>query len=126
MQAEYFTVAYSATEGGSISGETKQSVESGGDSMYVTAVPDTGYAFVGWSDGSESHMRRETGVTENLTFSASFRQITAIYSAGTGGFITGNISQDVEYGNDAETVTAIPETGYRFVKWSDGKGSGQI
>jgi hypothetical protein len=45
---------------------------------------------------------------------------TLTYKAGTGGTITGTTPQTVNYGANGTTVTAKPNTGYHFVKWSDG------
>lgn len=42
------------------------------------------------------------------------------YTASDGGGITGDAVQYVVSGQDADTVIAIPETGYTFVEWSDG------
>lgn len=58
-QAQYYTVEYTAGTGGSISGEATQRVEKGGDTQSVRAVPDSGYQFVGWSDGVESAERSD-------------------------------------------------------------------
>lgn len=43
------------------------------------------------------------------------------YSAGTGGTISGTATQSILKGADGTKVTAVPNAGYRFVKWSDGK-----
>jgi len=48
---------------------------------------------------------------------------TLSYSAGTGGTLTGATSQQVNQGGSATTVVAVPNTGYRFVQWSDGNTS---
>lgn len=42
------------------------------------------------------------------------------YKAGAGGMVTGGTKQYVAYNQKATTVTAIPEEGKEFVKWSDG------
>jgi hypothetical protein len=34
--------------------------------------------------------------------------------------LTGDALQKVEHGSDGTAVTAVPDTGYHFVKWSDG------
>lgn len=46
--------------------------------------------------------------------------VTITYKAQTGGIIQGKTSQIIEKGKDAETVKAVPLSGYIFVKWSDG------
>ncbi len=42
------------------------------------------------------------------------------YTAGAGGSISGAASQTVISGDDGDPVTAIPETGAVFARWSDG------
>ena len=43
------------------------------------------------------------------------------YISSEGGYIDGEITQSITYGNQTNEVTAIPYNGYKFVKWSDGK-----
>lgn len=43
-----------------------------------------------------------------------------IYTAGAGGTISGETSQEVKRGKDATAVTAVPADHYHFVDWSDG------
>ena len=45
---------------------------------------------------------------------------TLTYNAGAGGSITGTTPQTVASGADGSQVTAVPNAGYRFVRWSDG------
>jgi len=42
------------------------------------------------------------------------------YTAGSGGTITGTATQSILSGGSGTAVTAKPNTGFRFVKWSDG------
>ncbi len=44
-----------------------------------------------------------------------------VYIAGEGGTIDGIAEQEIRCGEDATTVIAVPDKGYKFVKWSDGK-----
>ena len=44
---------------------------------------------------------------------------TLTYLAGAGGSIDGSAVQIVDYGADGGAVTAVPATGFHFVKWSD-------
>jgi hypothetical protein len=44
---------------------------------------------------------------------------TLSYLADTNGFITGTRHQSVVSGSDGTQVTATPNTGYHFIKWSD-------
>ncbi len=77
-----FTFKYIATEGGRIEGRTEQTVlGSHNPGEYVTAVPENGYRFVGWSDGVTS-ARRTTDVHDgniNLVDENNCLVITAIF-----------------------------------------------
>ena len=42
------------------------------------------------------------------------------YLAGEGGYISGEASQEITQGEDAEKVVAIANDGYMFLRWSDG------
>ncbi len=44
----------------------------GEDGTAVTAVPDTGYHFVDWSDGSTANPRTDSNVTANVDVTANF------------------------------------------------------
>jgi hypothetical protein len=69
---ETHTLTYSAETGGTISGATPQTVNDGGDGTTVTAVPNTGYHFVKWSDGSTDNPRTDYEVTDNIIVMANF------------------------------------------------------
>ena len=55
-----------------------------------------------------------------MTANFAITPITLTYTAGANGTITGISPQTVNYGADGTTVTAVPNTGYHFVDWSDG------
>ncbi|MFZ2881988.1 MAG: FISUMP domain-containing protein, partial [Candidatus Moraniibacteriota bacterium] len=116
-----FTLNYIAGANGSISGTSPQTVSSGGDGDQVEAVPSTGYHFTSWSDASTENPRTDENVTGDITVTASFaiNQYTLTYSAGTGGSISGTNPQTVNYNANGTQVTAVPNSGYHFVKWSD-------
>lgn len=46
---------------------------------------------------------------------------TIVYATGEGGYIDGETTQEVESGKDGSAVIAVPDDGYEFVKWSDGR-----
>jgi uncharacterized repeat protein (TIGR02543 family) len=116
-----FTLAYSAGTGGSLTGETPQTVNYGEDGTAVEAVADLGYHFVDWSDTSIANPRTDTNVIEDLDVTANFAvdTFTLDYAAGEGGSLTGVTSQTVNYGADGTAVTAVADPGYHFVNWSD-------
>jgi len=118
-----YTVIYQANEGGTISGAVEQSVKEGENGTEVTAVPNEGYKFVKWSDNITEATRQDRNVTKDIVVKAIFEKqtYTLNYFAGEGGYLVGNLSQTVTYGESGSKVTAVPNDGYRFVKWSDGE-----
>jgi hypothetical protein len=72
LPSGYCTLTYAAGAGGSISGITPLAVAYGADGVEVTAVPNTGYRFVRWSDDVMTASRTDTNVTANITVTAMF------------------------------------------------------
>ena len=62
-----YTITYTNSNGGTISGELVQKVVEGKDGTAVRAVPDEGYIFVEWSDGYKSASRIEYKVKANIS-----------------------------------------------------------
>ncbi|HZJ74516.1 MAG TPA: leucine-rich repeat protein [Perlabentimonas sp.] len=118
-----YDLTYTAGANGRLTGETNQTATHGSDGTTVTAVANTGYHFVKWSDGVETAKRTETSVIADKTVEAQFaiNTYTLTYTADAAqGSITGNATQTVNHGAKGSEVEAIPTTGYHFVKWSDG------
>ncbi len=116
-------VVYIAGEGGTIDGIAEQEIRCGEDATTVIAVPDKGYKFVKWSDGITTQERQDKNITADKSVAAEFAtiKITVTYTANEGGTIDGIAEQEIRYGEDATAVVAVPDVGYKFVKWSDGK-----
>src|SRR5206468_3682315 len=85
-----YTLTHTAGAHGSISGTTPQTVNHGSNGTAVTAVADTGYHFVNWSDAATANPRTDTNVTGDITVSASFtiNTYTITASAGANGSIS--------------------------------------
>jgi uncharacterized repeat protein (TIGR02543 family) len=116
-----YTLTYTAWTGGTLSGTTPQTVDHGASGTEITAVPDAGYYFITWTDGVKTASRTDVNVVRNINVIAVFSNTyTLNYTAGTGGTISGVTPQTVIYGSNGTEVTAIPDTGYHFVDWSDG------
>ncbi len=107
----------------------QQSVDYMGSGPEVTAVPNTGYHFVKWSDGKTEAARTDTSV-QNISVTAEFaiNAYALKYTAGTNGTLTvgaqtglSEYQQSVNYMGIGPLVKAVPAAGYLFVKWSDGK-----
>lgn len=117
------TVTYEATPGGKIVGESVQSATTTKPSHFfeeVTAVADEGYVFKGWSDGKLTATRSDF-LSADRTYTAIFKKLlTVSFTAGPGGWIRGNLVQEVAEGESNFPVTAIANPGYKFVGWSNG------
>ena len=90
-----------------------------GNTAVLTATPNEGYVFTGWSDGNTENPRTVT-ITSDTAFMAIFAEavstptITVTVNDATMGSATYTMD-----GNTA-VLTATPNEGYRFLTWSDG------
>ncbi len=119
-----YILTYSAGEGGTIKGVSRQSVKNGYYGSEVVAVPNTGYKFAGWSDGVTTAARSDIS-KGNMSVIAYFtlddgNSYTLEYKASLGGSISGNKLQIVAINGSGTAVTAVPSAGYIFNCWSDG------
>ena len=92
-----------------------------GSQLTITAIPDDGYEFSGWSDGN-SELNRTIEVVDDLSLTASFTELityfTLTFDSQDGGSVS---STGGEYNEGTEiTVTATPENGFIFTGWSNG------
>lgn len=62
-----YTLEYKDADGGTLRGETFQSVKEGENGSVVTAIPNKGYEFVSWSDGKAEKSRAEYGVKNSIS-----------------------------------------------------------
>ncbi len=117
-----YIVSYTTDGNGKIVGEANQTVAYGSNSATVTAKPKMGYKFVGWTDGITTAERTDEDIQSNINVTAMFEKLTytVSYSTDGNGEISGETNQTLEHGDDATSITAIPNEGYKFVKWSDG------
>ena len=67
-----YTLTYAAAANGTISGTSPQTVTYGASGTTVSAVPNTGYGFTSWSDGSTANPRTDANVTSNVNVTANF------------------------------------------------------
>jgi len=115
-------INYESSVGGTILGETSQSVVNGGSTTTVVAVPETGYIFSGWKDGYPYPSRKDVNVVENKTLIASFEKakytVRFYYNDGTVG-----AEEKVSFGEAATKAPvygADPRMtvyGHRFQGW---------
>jgi len=104
-----YTLTYSTGSNGHLTGSTTQTVNKESNGSAVTAVADSGYHFVKWSDNKTDNTRIDSNVQANITVGAVFAQdavptYTLTYSAGSNGHLTGSTTQTV---NADVTVSAV-------------------
>ena len=118
----YNTLTYTAGAGGTIDGTTPQIIVNPGDSgTAVTAMADTGYHFVNWSDGVLTAARTDTAVSGDISVTANFAIDTydLTYTAGANGSVTTPETSPTTHNSGASVpITAEPIAGYHFVNWT--------
>jgi surface protein len=77
------TATYTAGAGGTLTGDTLQYIPDGEGGTAVTAIPQDGYRFVSWSDGSTANPRTDSNLSGDLTFIAIFSDSNSGGSDGT-------------------------------------------
>jgi MOSC domain-containing protein YiiM len=112
----------SPPEGGSVFGA---GTYAHGTEASLSAVPSPGYDFVGWIENGQvvsTEAAHSFPITSSRDLAARFdlKRYTLTYTAETGGAIQGAAFQTVTHGGSGTAVVAVPEEGYRFIKWSDG------
>lgn len=90
-----------------------------GETITIVALANEHYHFVKWSDGDESDVRI-IPITDNITLKAEFApnmyELVLNCNSEEGRVIGAG---SYEYGKEV-TIVAMPNSGYHFVKWSDG------
>ena len=111
------TVESNQPEWGSVSGGGTYYY---GDTIEIAATPNLGYVFMGWEDGSADNPRVIV-VTEDHTYTALFAVQTCVITTDVTPEGAGTVSGGGTYAyGSIITLTAQNNTGYEFVKWSDG------
>lgn len=109
---QWYPIWKLTVNGGTGSGEYNM-----GSTATIEATVPTGYKFVKWSDGDTSAKRTVT-VSANATYTAQFEKLTyTVTATGENGTVTGGGTYEFD---SSVTLTAIPNSDYKFVKWSDG------
>ncbi len=116
-----FTLSYTAGAGGSLTGETTQTVNYGEDGTPVGAVANTGYHFVNWNDGSTVNPRTDTNVTADVTVTANFARNEYTLTVNVDPADSGTVERYPEppylYG-DSVHLTPYSAAGWRFNYWT--------
>ena len=104
-------LSYNAGPNGTLSGTTSQTIANGANGTAVTAIPNPGYNFVNWSDGSTANPRTDTNVTSSATLTASFAPnrlayVTQPANKKAGEMIPVSVRITDTYGNTMTDATA--------------------
>ena len=139
IAAEEYTLQVSVTGSGNISsspsgidcGSDCAEIYQSGTVVSLTATPDSGFEFIGWTGACTGTGAWQVTVTDNLSAAAEFREIgvesfTLTVSAPQNGTITSSplgidcgsdCSQSYE-ANTSVTLTATPNEGFEFTSWA--------
>lgn len=119
LQSFIINTSINPSNSGSVSGEGTYNY---GSTCTLTATPTTGYDFVKWTkDGAQVSTNTSYSfiVTEAATYVAHFQlqsfTISAYSNPDSGGTISGD---GTYYYGQTCTLTAVPATGYDFIKWT--------
>ena len=120
FMASTYTITVNAnpSNGGTVTGDGSYHY---GETATLRATPNSGFTFVGWSDGS-TELTHNVTVTGNATYTATFSQGTVTYYSVN--LVCNSSEGSVEGGGfypagSTITIQAIPNEGYFFEKWSD-------
>lgn len=115
------TVAPNSTDMGGVTGSGKYTY---GNTALVTATANAGYKFSGWSDGDGSGTTRSWQVKNDTTFLAVFAEneyeLTIQSSDKNKGTVDPELLNDPRKYKASISFKAIPATGYKLERWSDG------
>ncbi len=86
-----YDVSISSTEGGSVN--TQSGTYNAGTVLTITATPNDGYEFIGWTGSNETSMEIMIVVNSDIQLTANFQLIpspefTVTTSAGVGGIVS--------------------------------------
>ena len=111
------SVKVNSSEEGTVSGSGSYFL---GEDITISATPKNGFAFAQWNDGNTDNPRI-VKVTGNKTYMAMFKTASYVITANSNDGDMGTVSGSGLYEHNATaTLTATPNTGYRFVRWNDG------
>ncbi|MBI3880630.1 MAG: immunoglobulin domain-containing protein [Verrucomicrobia bacterium] len=112
------------TTGGKVLRNPNQTNFASGTTVILTAVPDPGYGFTGWSgDATGTNNPTSVVINGNKTVFASFASYALTVTNTAGGTVTRDPNQTNFPPGSLVTLTATPASGFGFLNWS-GDASG--
>jgi len=116
------SLSVASSPGGQVSVNPSGGSYTPGTSVTLTALPDAGYAFSGWSGAltgatNPTTLLMDADKSVFASFSAA-SQYSVTVQPTTGGSVTLSPAGGVYAPGTLVTVTAVPASGYRFGSWS--------
>ena len=114
FEKDKYTISAWADNDATVSGTGEYEYEA---TATLTVTPNEGYHFEGWSDDATAGNPRQIVVDRNLDLYATtaINQYQVTVNAANGK--VEGITNPYEHGSEG-TFTAVPDEGYRFVRWS--------
>ena len=114
--ASNYTITANASANGTVTGGGSYTL---GQSVTLTATPNTSYNFVSWLENGNVVSTNPTltfNATSNRTLVATFAQATYTVTVSTSG--NGTVTGGGSYANNSSVIlTATPNSGYQFTNW---------
>jgi uncharacterized repeat protein (TIGR01451 family) len=121
VRVQCHNLSYTAGANGSLVGTSTQVVASGANGSLITAIPNSGYQFVVWSDNGISNPRHDTDIESDMSVSAIFSPIPqssgggAIFAPPAG---TGTVTQNETIGmNQTGDLGSINNSGTDYLTY---------
>lgn len=108
-----YNLSYTPGDHGTIEGAASQTVSHHGSGTLVTAVPEKGYHFAGWSDGVSEAARTDASVSRDISVTAEFAIDTYTVSGAVSGLAPEN--PFVLLLNDDEELTISADGRFTFL-----------
>ena len=117
--AQLFNITSKTNGNGYVSLSPSQQTYLAGDTVKASAVPLTGWRFVGWTgDVVGATNPVSVNVVSNMTVTAEFRREWSINAtAGSGGSVSLAPISDKYVDGSVVSVTAVPQEGFEFAGW---------
>ena len=120
-----FTLNTSASpeDSGTVTRVPDQPTYHSGDEVTITAVPNPGWSFTGWTGDATGNTNPLTVTMEsNLSVTANFTQneysLTVLTNPLDAGSVTKSPNKPIYYYGETVVLTASPVPGWHFVGWS--------
>ena len=118
QQTGVITLRASPTTGGSVSSGNSYPC---GSSQQISAIANSCWSFIGWSDGNTNNPRTITVPASGATYTANFQQQTGVVTVQGSPVSGGTVSGSGSYLCGAsQQISASTNSGWRFTGWSDG------